>query len=506
MAGFGLSNDHHAIGTLMNKILIDLHCHPGMKPYGKSFETAIPGTNSTDAKKANSIWNYDPPKGGDFNFQGLGVTRFTQSSMSTLAYGKVRLICASIYSIERSFVDFNVAGIPALGTVLANFTSGLGRKRIDFARKNKDYFSDVTMEYEFYKQLHDKEVRIDNVRKKYVLVKNFADLEEQMVINEPNTDVETIYVIISIEGLHNLNCGIDYTKQPDEATIMGNLAKLKDWEHRPFYVTFAHHFYNQLCGHARTLSGFPQKLFVDQSLGLDNGFSPLGLKVMQELTKNDGKRIHIDIKHMSYTARTDYINHLKNYYHPEYLQKKYPIIASHGACNGMMHIKNPNPTPGLEETARRMFDGDINFYDNEIVDIAESGGILGLQLDERRISSKKFKEELEDKGYNDPRHYNSKMLWNNIQHIVQLLDKHNLFAWDCIAIGSDNDGMIDPIDEFWTAEDMDDLVQYTERHAYWFFNESGITLNRADNKITPAEVVNRVFHYNAFEFFRKHFK
>lgn len=127
-------------------------------------------------------------------------------------------------------------------------------------------------------------------------------------------------------------------------------------------------------------------------------------------------------------------------------------------------MDHPEYTPGLEGTASRMYAGDINFYDNEIVELAKSGGIFGLQLDERRIGSKQYIGQVHiNSGSKTKRmHSNSKLVWNNIQHIVQLLDQHDVFAWDSIAIGSDNDGIIDPINLFWTSEEMDDLVQYIE--------------------------------------------
>jgi microsomal dipeptidase-like Zn-dependent dipeptidase len=103
-------------------------------------------------------------------------------------------------------------------------------------------------------------------------------------------------------------------------------------------------------------------------------------------------------------------------------------------------------------------------------------------------------------------HSNSKLVWNNIQHIVQLLDQNDLFAWDCIAMGTDHDGIIDPINLFWTSEEMDDLLQYIERHAYNFFSDPEIVLKHTYNRISAAEAVERIFHSNAMEFFRKYFR
>lgn len=487
---------------------IDLHCHPGMHPFGKSFSTDNPGENTTNKSRKNSIWHYDAPTAVDRALQRtLGLSKYSQSDFTTLAYGNVRCVCASLYSIERGFVNLNVLGSSDASDFLANLISSLGKERIDFLQQNKNYFADLEMEYNFYLQLNNTEINFSDGKRKYVLVKNFVELEQAIASGANTPGIETIYVIITIEGMHDLNTGTGDV--PNEQQVMQNLAKLKAWEFKPFFVTFAHHFYNELCGHAESLSDFLQDLLTNQEPGMDTGFTPLGWKVLKGLLDDtNGKRIHIDIKHMSTLSRKQYINFLKTEHAVDFAQKKFPIIISHGACNGKISAENPNPTPGLETTASRMYDKDINFYDEEIVEMARSGGIIGLQLDERRIASKRYKQSLRllFASATKRMHSNSKMLWNNIQHIVQLLDKNDIYAWDYIAIGSDFDGVIDPINMFWSAEEMDDLVQYIERHAFNFFSNPDTTLKNSYNKIEPAEVVDRIFHYNAYEFFRKYFK
>jgi microsomal dipeptidase-like Zn-dependent dipeptidase len=492
----------------MSDFSIDLHCHPGMHPYGKSFSTGNPGENTGNRSKRNSIWHYDPPTAVDRALQRtIGLSKYSQSDFTTLAYGNVKCVCASLYSVERSFVNLNILGNRDAADFVANLISSLGKERIDFLQQNKDYFADLENEYKYYLQLNNTELNFADGKRKYVLVKNFNELEQARIASTNKPDVETIFVIITVEGMHDLNAG---TGDPvDEHQIMQNLAKLKAWEYKPFFVTFAHHFYNELCGHAESLSDFIQDLLTNQEPGMNTGFTELGWKVLKGLIDDsDNKRIHIDIKHMSAVARKQYISFLKTELATEYAQRKLPLIISHGACNGKKSAENPNATPGLETTASRMYDGDINFYDEEIIEMAKSGGIIGLQLDERRIASKRYKKSLRllFASASQRMHSNSKMVWNNIQHILQLLDKNDMYAWDCIAIGSDFDGVIDPINMFWSAEEMDDLVQYIERHAFNFFNDPETKLKNAFNKIEPAEVVDRIFHYNAYEFFRKYFK
>lgn len=489
----------------MTQFNIDLHCHPSIKPYGKSFNRTA-GENSKDKSRRNSIWYYDPPQGLDKIVQKFTkLTKFSQSNFSALAYGQVRIICASLYSIERGLVSLNHVGSGPAADIIANLVSGIGRKRIDFLQNNTDYFDDVTREYAYYKQLDDTVINFRGESpRKYVLVKNYAHLQELMNTNEPNTGIETIYVIITLEGAHNLHS----TRPAQLASVLQNIDQLKSWDHKPFFITFAHHFYNDFCGHAESLADWIQDWFTNQEPFMNTGINPMGWSVMEKLMDDtDGGRIHIDIKHMSPLSRKQYIDFLKNECTEEYELKKLPLIVSHGACNGLASMDHPVYTPGLEGTASRMYAGDINFYDNEIVELAKSGGIFGLQLDERRIGSKQYIGQVHiNSGSKTKRmHSNSKLVWNNIQHIVQLLDQHDLYAWDSIAIGSDNDGIIDPINLFWTSEEMDDLVQYIERHAHNFLSDPASEIKNDYNRISAAEAVQRIFHSNSMEFFRKYF-
>lgn len=485
---------------------IDLHCHPGQRPFSRSFKFNPDGQNSPDKSKSTSIWYYDPPSGGDIVLQKVaGFTKFSQSNMQALAYGNVRCICASLYPIERGFVRL-ITGTGGLTDFLVDLVGSLGKERIDYLQAMTNYFDDVEKEYNYYKQLNGKPLTFADGTRQYVLIKNFRHLEEEMAKNEKDDGIETIYVIISIEGLHVLNTGFDH--EPNETEVLGNLDKLKNWEHKPFFVKVAHHFYNHLCGHAESLSDFLQDFASKQEPGMNTGFTDIGWKVIKGLLNNDdNRRILVDLKHMSYISRTEYIAYLKKEHAAEFETRQLPLVISHGACNGRKSAADPNPTPGLQTTASRMYDADINFYDDEIVEVAKSGGIMGLQLDERRIASKRYKQSLRltSPSKTKRRHSNSKMLWNNIQHIVELLDQHDMFAWDCIAIGSDFDGIIDPVNLFWTQEDTDDLIQYIERHAHNYLKDESSRLKNKFNVIDASEVTDRIFHHNAYEFFRKHF-
>ena len=474
---------------------IDLHCHPSMKPYGKSFSVE-PGKNSQNRREKNSIWFYDSPNFFEKAIQLLsGVCKFSQSDCTTLAHGNVRVVCASLYPIERGFFR-NKLGTELISDLASAFATSVGIERVNYIQGIKNYFEDLLREYEYYVNGEDKLSTTDSGKFRYVLAKNFGMIEDAI-----ESDANTIFVIFTIEGLHALHNDID---QPNIDTAIANIRAIKQWPHVPFFVTFSHHFNNHFCGHAKSLFDLIGRK-TNQTENLNGSFTDMGKKVLREvLSKANGKRIYIDIKHMSAVARKEYIQ-LVTDPQGEYPGEEIPIIISHGAANGLRSMNEK--VVDIMETGSTFLKEDINFYDEEIIALAKSGGIIGLQLDERRIADKETIKRVKHSAWiGKIRHYRSELLWKQVQHIVELLDKQSLFAWDCIAIGSDFDGMIDPLNGYLTHETIVHLEEYLERHAFNYMNARGLIALRPFNRLPSDEIVQRIFHSNAMSFMRKYFK
>lgn len=455
--------------------MVDIHCHPSLKPYGKSFNLTPAGQNSSNLSNNNSLWYYNPPSLTDklLNYIG-GLTKFSQANMSSLAYGGVNVICASLYPLEKGFVK-NKLGTNITGDLLENFVTGIGKKRIDYLQQVTDYFEDLQTEYNYYMQLHNVVVNTADGPKKYMLVRNYNDISA--------ADENTICIAVTIEGLHVLN-----TTQAEEV-VLANLDKIIAWPFKPFFVTVAHHFWNHLCGHAKSLTGIVGSA-ADQSEFINTGITDLGWKVLDKLIANG---ILVDIKHMSALSRRQFLN-----------KYKVPVIMSHGAANGWRNMDEQ--VVDLPDTGHKLLQEDINFYDDELIAMAKSNGIIGLQLDERRIASAATLSDTPHSLFrNKIMHYRSALLWNQVQHIVELLDKNNLFAWDCIAIGSDFDGIIDTLNGFWTAEEIPFLSDFLERHAYNYMEARGKQILKPFNQISPHEIVSRIFTDNALRFMKQYF-
>ncbi|MCM4166370.1 hypothetical protein KCTC52924_03303 [Arenibacter antarcticus] len=476
---------------------IDFHCHPAIKPFGKSFNRNPKGENTANRNRVRSIWRYNPPTLVDklLNYL-IGVTKFSQSNFSSLSYGGVSVVCVSLYPIEKYFFRNKMTNELILD-IAANFATGVGKKRVDYIQGITDYFKDLEMELAYYKELDGTIIQLPEGKFRYKIVNSYSDIEAiRLVEEEVDRDIKTICVIISIEGMHVLLSNVD--KVPTENDLLQNLMKIKAWKTPPLYVGLAHHFWNHLCGHAESLTGIIKQK-TDQSIGINKGISKLGRTIITNLLDTtNGKRILIDIKHMSPASRNEYFDMLDTL--PEY--SNIPIIVSHGAANGL--ISSANRSQGRPRTANKLNPADINFFDDEIIRIAKSKGIFGLQLDERRVASKNTLKNIKKSVHrNKIMHYRSELIWNQVQHIVELLDSEGIFAWDCIVIGSDFDGITNPLNSFWTSEELPYFADFMERHAFNYIQNN--TFRMPENNINADDIIVRIMGHNGNKFLKTNF-
>jgi microsomal dipeptidase-like Zn-dependent dipeptidase len=253
-----------------------------------------------------------------------------------------------------------------------------------------------------------------------------------------------------------------------------------------------------LCGHAPSLSGFMARV-MDQTYQMNEGFTPLGWEVIESmLSTHNGARMLVDLKHMSPRSRKEYMNYLK-----EHQLEDVPLIVSHGAANGM--YSDETKRINNKSTGHLLNPVSINFYDDELIRIAMSQGIFGLQVDERRAGSREALRQA--RGRLERRKilfHRSKLIWNQIQHIAEVLAEAGAYPWSIQAIGSDYDGIVDPINGYWTHEDLQFLDDYLLMHAYNYMQGEGKKL-RTGNTVDPEEIVSRVMHLNAMEFLKRNF-
>lgn len=475
---------------------VDIHCHSILKSYSKSFKvSAEGGENSAKPWKEHSVWHQKRPTlfGKVSNFL-LSVTKFTQADFTTSIRGGVQLIVVSIDPMEKRLI-LGKKGKPQnfLGRLLKNFIIGIGMARIKYLSEKvkDDYFSDLLKSRNYLEQLNDTPVPLEGEsQKRYKILKS---------LEQKDLPTDRIHVVYSIEGGHVFN-----TNTPE---VLDKVNAMKSWQHPPCWVSLAHHFPNGLCGHAQSFKGFA-KLAYNQSSDPEMGMSPLGKQVANQLLQQSTslRRILIDVKHMNLKSRREYFQIAKTL--------NVPVVISHGA---LMFKKAPTTA-----------NSEINFYDDEIIELAKSGGLFGIQLDQRRLkrvkklaegskpisfnrnrafrrdwkakTGKRFKKRLYRRAY---------YIFKQASYIAELLDKSVGFeasAWDFQAIGSDFDGIVDPLDGFWTHAEFDLLAHYLELNVEMYRAHGAWKNLKPQNQLNTATLCAKLFSENALEFLHQHFR
>ncbi len=483
---------------MRNMYYVDMHCHPSLKPYSFYISDR---NNTWDCRNVSkSLWYDDPPEHFDIEINKRGgLTKFTQSDFRTLVKGDVRIISACLSPIERDlFLPQGFLRKLKFGRRLLRFGLELNEEYIRQVRaSNRNYFEELKDEHEYFLN----EERIQNNRvfpTQFELISHYDDIEPNLEC----IDTDRIYVFFSIEGCHVFNNG-GLENQFDPNVVEKHIREVKSWPHPPLYISIAHHIYNDLCGHAQSLSPKLRKL-INQTDGMGEGFTPLGRFVLDELLKTDnGRRIYIDIKHMSAQARKEYYDRLKAIREAEYYdenheeRKPIPVLASHGAVNGLKSInnqahenKNLNGNKYQNENELKFNEEPINFFDEEIIRMKDTKGFLGIQLDERRLcSAEQLKSERKKKRERgDQLYHHAGLVWKQIRYIAEVLDDNDKFGWGTATIGSDYDGAVDPPNGYWTSAEFGILEENLIHHAVDYFKNHLARLNVNENQLPGLTV------------------
>lgn len=575
---------------MSNKALFaDIHCHPNFKPYGHKFDDGNDIKEPQPGDKI-SLWHqFNPSKIDEKLSEKLGVAMFSQTDLRLAAEAGVQIIGMSLGALEKEFITIDRLVPRVLNTVFnklahniidtqnefCNLVTRFGRKRLEFVRDKKCYFNDLKDELAFIKSQENQvfQLNFNNKFYTYRIVDNGKMLDDILRRNElPDTGLTkdqpiTLCMVLSIEGLHNL----DAINEANEATVLKNAHTLKS-EFPLFFVTFSHHFWNGLCGHSQSLSNFMAGIF-NQDDGIGEGFNELGIKVLMALLdQKSGRRIPIDIKHLSYKARRQYFTLLggnvpdnlaitptlagelkeviKFSTKPDSPFAAPPIIVSHAAVNGRFsptnpeyhgnfpaqqppNVVNPFDNPNIADPA-------INLYDEDLLTLGNFSCLIGIQLDERRIAGTKGVEVSKTQGEDAMRC--AYLVWNQIIHIIELWDQNEDIkdAWDRICIGSDFDGLVNPLKGLERFDDYaalrDGLLRYCELYfmptqefekEFPDMGQHGVIANRfqfsarnqpvkqrlnpignnvpAKTGLSPKDIVDKICVGNARVFIKKHF-
>jgi microsomal dipeptidase-like Zn-dependent dipeptidase len=501
----------------MSTFFADLHCHSALFPFNQLQPT---------------VWH-----------EHLHPIYPSQGDFIKLSRGSVRVLFLSLYPVEQGFLTSRQLGLETsnITDALAHLILNMPKERADQVQSYEhNYFDDLTDEYDFLRNFEDpytENVRFNLFKRKkfkFKIVSGFDELNSILNLDadlnpSPVSD-DTIAVILTIEGAHSLGCGQRNTLAQDytelSSILKENIAKLKNLGppgregcHCPFFISLSHHFWNQLGGHSVSLWTFIRKV-LDQTTGINEGIKDLGKLAIDELlSKENGRRILIDVAHMSVR--------LRKWFYKTYLPEresqtgeKIPVIVSHTGVNGSETLagseiqgtpeKIHDVADALYKNSKKFNPWDVFISDEEILLIHDSGGLIGLSLDERIMMGREVLETTKKRARWKPAPI-SDVLWiepliEQILHIAGSIYsvKHDKdVIWDNICIGSDYDGMITPVRAYRNADSFPKLDKMIYEQLRKRSGTEPLLENRSDSEI--REIADRIVWKNALIFLKKHF-
>lgn len=387
----------------------------------------------------------------------------SQGSLQQSWDGRVRLGVAALYVLERPFTSsFLIEHIAPILTPLDNDMLRLPQETDNLERFRTE---------------------INHLR---ASAEKYAGQGKRMQIirSIDEYDPEKINLVLAIEGSHCFDLF--------NSLLQNNLRKLKESGERFLYLNLTHLARFPTCSHAY---GIKLIRGHDQFRPIGKGITALGKEIIDiAYDRNIGNhRILIDIKHMSLESRKQFYAYRK-----EKGYEDIPIVASHMGCTGIsmkpevirqymekqvpgfdtveVRYKKPRGIGGPFRIKTEFNPWSINLYNEEIPIILNSGGLIGVNLDKRILGAKRVdgeffsheefseafglpvarsldaaaaedrfweesrKESDPDERDNAVRHL--RHLCNQILHIVEI---GGAKAWKQMCIGTDFDGLIDPV-------------------------------------------------------------
>ena len=440
---------------------------------------------------------------------------YTRSDFQKLFRGNVR-VAGIFFVLPERFVMSTLINSPALLARVLNMDIQVLRSVL------------ITQPFKLMEDAYErflKDRKDQNSDREVVVAKNYTHLQDIL------KDENKVAALLSMEGSHNV--GFEYTSGKFAETTKYKLKntrggelfeaaeeqteqlvdeRVKWMKDRDFYIFTLNHFvYNNLASmpKAAELTGY-KKIAMNPIRSLDvvgdyRGLTFLGQYFVERCMEN---RILLDLKHCDAVSRAQIYKLARRH--------NQPVIGSHIAFSGRPTNVTGNGNELLQKgedlvkhrkQAKRFNPWDINFHDDDIIQIHELGGIMGLILDERVLGSPAAWTEAHSANNH------TKLVYNQIEHAYRVITRAGFApqkAFDSLAIGSDFDGIIEPIRNVLDVTDMRYNPELHSKGALKLDNalvnliRENYKLFRA-SKLEPEEIVLKIMRENSFAFLKRHF-
>lgn len=514
----------------MLNLISDIHLHCGLKGFA---------TDGHPDYQDFTIWDYFPPQEEaleQLNFALRAAIQETaiasQANLDACVEAQLRIPFLAQYPIERQMFKLDpqrpfrrlfkmlLKGDQhaKLGAAVTGFPVELIRAAIADVNtannKGYDYFAEYRKERAYLlRQTETRSKKYPDHR--FRIASNYAELQSLLA------DERTIAGLLTVEGAHAFGNYPSYSlldkeweeltsgeKRALRASFLPNILRVKNEDGgrlAPLFVTFCHHFNNLLAGHARSFSdksalalGLNKpgiRHLFNQEPGLERGFTPLGREVLELLLdRKQGRRILIDTKHMSIATRQAFYAIIRRKREEE--NDPIPIVHSHAAVSGWNTLAEAADKADNKDLDKDQFFSrwQINLTNEDILATYDSDGLIGVVLHEGRMPGEAFhkqvrllRKKIRRLRADDRRRLYLerslldlylKLVWSTIFHMIKVVhDGRQANGWKMIALGSDYDGLVDPISPFPEVNSFqelrEELIHYLNAGEEIYFLKNG---------------------------------
>lgn len=507
------------------KTYVDLHVGSLARPFYSQ--------DSIDGIKYN-LWQYiNNECGVDKSAElidklGVLAPRLSQANFEEMVRGNVRIFCLALSPIELQFLENNTYLNDKNKRATIACLTGVYAAHLLLRAREADYFQTLVRQIYFIEQHEGKPYYINSKPYSYKIIRYREDIDS--VLNNPNR----LGVILCVEGGHSLGHSVYINNINDLSAASGvdaeyqdllrdNIMRLKGvrpMAYTPntflttpiFYLSVSKTYPNALGGTSLSFNR-NQQTYISRPAGIGDGGTKLGKKVIEDLVSAaNGRPILVDVQHMSMDFRKSYYDQLDRF---SLMGTQVPIMASHTGISGLpwnssLYKKKDDDTKNNNEYLNHW---QQNLGKNDIDKIYEYKGLIGITLDKTVLGG-----ALALNRINTAVPYSSRqrmacleLFLANVLRVVQTVNKKE--AWDIVAIGSNFDAMVAPLDVYPSARHLRDL--HTDIQTF-LDNPSAIAedatglsvqeINRLKFGYTGIEIADKIMWRNSIIFLKKHFK
>ncbi|MVN22447.1 amidohydrolase family protein [Mucilaginibacter arboris] len=473
----------------------DFHLHPVLKSL---FSEDVPATGL----KKLSPWQKIDKRNIPFLLKCCTDFEYilqSQGNLAQLCVNDCNFVCVALYIPEKDMLTADL--------IQSSTRGPLGV----YLQANK---INAIINGNPYKILRtDDWVTLTNASKFGITDKKVKPIQKRQDYNE--SDTNTIHAVFSVEGCHTLSSALQHF---DAAEIITNLDDLKS-KVALLSINLTHLEQSEICNHAFGMQFLSAEGFRPKG----NRIAAGGIEILKHCYQN---KIMIDLKHMSLAAR-QHLYSLRNT--PEFAAINQPMVCTHAGFTGISIKQIPDyiyntrsftngytllwqgkPVTGGSRPRPCFNASSINLYDEDILQVLTSGGMIGLSLDKRILGYQEFEEEtsgrldypleaeyvsnqeiavflgegrtitvgkafeedkclgwdeIEEGGVVNPAvgNYHLKHFMAHLLHLITVANNNNYEVNKALAqvcIGSDFDGLINPV---WVCDTADELLYFKDQ-------------------------------------------